>query len=390
MKNLTLFVLVLFSSLLFAQTPFTKNDIEYTSAGQPALEVEIKSYKGSATALAIPTSVTNDANATTYKVASIGFGAFFNSSLTSVTISESITSISNNAFSYSKLENIDIPNTVKSVGAYAFSNNLLKTATISNSLTSLPDHLFTSNNLTRISIPNSITSVGNNAFSFNALTSVIIGNNVKFIDSDAFYTNNITDITIPSSVTSIGNQAFKNNELEKITIPNSVTTIGENSFADNYLTHVVLGSNLTSIGDAAFADNIVTTVESYNANPAELPSNAFNVNGAIDLSIPVGAKQKYIDAGWTGFKTITEDPFLTLSIDSTSLKNEFVIINTDNNIRVNGPKGINIKELLVFNISGVNISTNSQPFIETTELPHGVYILQIMTDKGSTVKKFFK
>ncbi|MEL0650302.1 leucine-rich repeat domain-containing protein [Algibacter sp. TI.3.09] len=390
MKNLNLFILLLFNSVLFAQTPFIKDDIEYTNAGQPALAVEIKSYKGKATALALPSSVTNDANSTTYTVASIAFGAFFGSSLTGVTIPKSITSIGNNAFTNSKLENIDIPDTVTSVGAYAFSDNSLKTATISNTLTSLEDHVFSNNDLTTITIPNSIISVGSNAFSFNALTSVIIGDNVELIDNNAFYNNKIADITIPSSVNSIGDNAFMGNELKEITIPNSVTSIGENSFSENYLTHVVLGSNLTSIGNEAFADNLITNVESYSANPAALPSDAFNVNAAIDLFIPEGTTQKYEDAGWTGFKSVTEDPALTLSIASASLKNEFTIINTTNDIRVNGPKGVNVEELLVFNISGINVRTSKETFIETTTLPHGVYILQIVTDKGSAVKKFFK
>ena len=99
---------------------------------------------------------------------SIGKGAFGGcSSLTSITIPNSVTSIGNYTFEYcSSLTSITIPNSVTSIGEEAFLN---------------------CTGLTSITIPNSVTSIGNNAFNgCSSLTSITIGNSVTSIGNYAF------------------------------------------------------------------------------------------------------------------------------------------------------------------------------------------------------------
>lgn len=118
-------------------------------------------YNGAAADVTIPSR---------YKgkpVTTIGHAAFFNSAVTSVTIPDSVTSISDEAFiNCPKLTNISIPNSVTYIGFSAFSScTSLKSITLPSSLSFISGALFLGcSQLTTIHIPVSVTSIGNNAF----------------------------------------------------------------------------------------------------------------------------------------------------------------------------------------------------------------------------------
>lgn len=100
-------------------------------------------------------------------VTAINNAAFPNSAVTSVTIPDSVTSISDAAFiNCPKLTNISIPNSVTYIGFSAFSScTSLKSITLPSSLSFISGALFLGcSQLTTIHIPVSVTSIGNNAF----------------------------------------------------------------------------------------------------------------------------------------------------------------------------------------------------------------------------------
>lgn len=102
-----------------------------------------------------------------YTVTAIDHAAFFNSAFTSVTIPDSVTSISDDAFvNCPQLTNISIPNSVTYIGFFAFGScTSLKSITLPSSLSSISGALFSGcSQLTTIHIPVSVTSIGNNAF----------------------------------------------------------------------------------------------------------------------------------------------------------------------------------------------------------------------------------
>lgn len=135
-------------------------DFEFTLDNTAAIVTNYK-YNGAAADVTIPSR---------YKgkpVTTIGHAAFFNSAVTSVTIPDSVTSISDSAFiNCPQLTNISIPNSVTYIGFSAFSScTSLKSITLPSSLSFISGALFLGcSQLTTIHIPVSVTSIGNNAF----------------------------------------------------------------------------------------------------------------------------------------------------------------------------------------------------------------------------------
>lgn len=156
-----------------------------------------------------------------YPVTGIGDYAFAEcSSLTGITIPDSVTVIGDSAFyACSSLTEIAIPNSVTSIGEDAF---------------------YCCSGLTKATIPNSVTSIGAYAFSYTNLTGVTIPNNITNIGLGTFAgCSSLTDITIPNSVATIGAYAFEDcSNLTEIIIPKSVTLIGTRAFLGCGLTDV--------------------------------------------------------------------------------------------------------------------------------------------------------
>ena len=140
-----------------------------------------------------------------------------------------------------------------------YNSSSLTSVTIPNSVTHIGDGAFMKcTGLTSIDIPNSVTYIGEEAFYMcQSLTSVTIPKSVTTIGYRTFYyCSGLTSVTIPNSVTIIGYGAFADcSSLTSITIPHSVTTIGGEAFihCDNLKT-VEIGKGIKKIYYDAFRD----------------------------------------------------------------------------------------------------------------------------------------
>ena len=192
------------------------------------------------------------------------------------------------AFYYcSSLTSIEISDSVTSIGSYAF---------------------YSCESLTSVVIPDSVTSIGDFAFYYcRSLTSVEIPDSVTLIGSYAFDScYNLMDVVIPDSVTSIGNYAFACCEsLTSVVIGDSVTSIG--SYAFYYcssLTSVVIGDSVTSIGDGAFEDCYSLTRITFSDTSTWYRTESSDYTGGTKTSVTNSStnatyfKSTYYDNYW--------------------------------------------------------------------------------------------
>ena len=216
-------------------------------------------------------------------VRGIGADAFIScSSLTSVTIPNSVTIIGSRAFMWcTSLPSVTIPNSVTSIGNNAFYDcSSLTSVTIPSSVTIIGSGAFeVCTSLTSVTIPNSVTTIGSSAFEeCTSLTSVTIPDSVTIIEFRMFRNcTSLTNVTIPNSVTIINGYAFSGcTSLPSVTIPNSVTIIGSRAFENcTSLTSVKLPSALQSIYSETFSNCTALTSVTIPKSVTEIYEKAF-------------------------------------------------------------------------------------------------------------------
>lgn len=241
------------------------------------------------------------------------------------------------------------------------------------------------------SITYNVTTIGNSAFYRNSLTSITIPDSVITIGEDAFRDNSLMSVIIPYGVITIDENAFSFNSLSSVTIPDSVTTINSTAFYGNFLESVTIPQSVTTIGAEAFRSNSLTSVISLSLNPATLSALALGSNYSnIDLYIPVGTTAAYNAAGWTGFKSITEDSNLSIN-DNIILENvSFSMDTNQDTILVKTTNALRIERISLYNISGQHVLVSQQAEISISNLASGIYIAHLTTNLGTVSKKFIK
>ena len=263
--------------------------------------------------------------------------------------------ISRQMFLNSRLESIEIPNSVKVISDGAFQNNIyLKSVVIPNSVTIIGNSAFYAcRELINIKIPENIVQIGNQAFRDcyklegdivfpTTLTSLgeyvfqnTIINSVTFLSDDviigasAFVVcKKLTSISLPRYLTEIPrSMLYQCESLSSIEIPDTVTAISNTAFQGcKSLLHVTIGSNVDNIASKSFSGCVKLNTITYNRKnaPSTLAYDAFGDSsdsyagretyntGKNTLFVPVDAVG-YEEGNWLNYLCNSEKCGFTLS-----------------------------------------------------------------------------
>ena len=372
--------------------------LEYTVNADGTLEID--KYVGSDTVFEIPAEIGGK------KVTKIRYNAFENrTSLTSVTIPDSVTDIGFQAFhNCTSLKSVTIPASVISIGTYAFGyfydanketkidgftinytkntaghlyaaqNGFTDEACLINELQDDGTVIITkyAGNDTVYEIPSEIdgkkvTGIGNRAFqNCTSLTSVTIPSGVTYIDECAFQgCSSLTDIALPDSLTIIGGFAFNNCAmLTSITIPNGVTRIEwETFYGCSALTDLVLPDTVTYIGRDAFFNCPSLKTVTIPASVTTIDERAFGYHYDDNYNITKtdGFKINYTKNTWGHYYAkqngFSDEPCLVAEL------------NEDGTLKVTGYAGYDTEYVIPAEINGKKITEiGMTAFYECTSL----------------------
>ena len=290
------------------------------------------------------------------------------STVTSVTIQDGVTSIGGSAFSGCiSLTSITIPNSVTSIGGHAFSDcdNLqcneygnalylgsdenpylvlikaksksISSAGVYESARFIYQSAFTGcRYLASITIPDSVTSIGQRAFSgCTSLISITIPDGVTSVDDNTFSgCTSLASVSIPDSVASVGENAFEGcTNIASVTIPSlaindipqdnlktvvitSGDTIAEGAFSGcTTLTSVTISDGVKSIGENAFSScaSLISIV--MGSGVVSIGDSAFENCTALESVVIPDSVTSVGSTAFNGCSAITSVSMPTLAID---------------------------------------------------------------------------
>ena len=212
-------------------------------------------------------------------VKTIGVGAFQGcSKLKQVVFHNKVRSIEKEAFSgCTELNSVNLPNSVRRIGASMFRGctNLKEVTLPSGTLTEIPDALFSGcSSLSKVNLPKGLKSIGNSAFMDCA---------------------SLRNIDVPEGVTKIGGYAFSKVQ-GSITLPSTVRDLGVEG--GSIFTWPFYTSEAITIGRTVYI-KATTPPDIYFGYVDNV--HRMKVLGTFKiLYVPLGCKQKYLDAGIYG------------------------------------------------------------------------------------------
>ena len=208
-------------------------------------------------------------------------GASSSELLEGVVLPSTITSLGLSSISYTKITNIEIPDSVTSIGDYTFNG---------------------SSSLSRIKLPKNITKIPSGFANYTAITTIgklnsgaeiEIPDSVTEIGDYAFYyyTPKISSLDLPNSIINIGRSAFSHIEAGTVVLPDSIKSIGSYAFENSANTAFYVPSSVETIEANAFYD---ADMVYYNGAASNSPWGAKNINNINSVTLTTS---NYKEAG---------------------------------------------------------------------------------------------
>jgi len=242
-------------------------------------------------------------------VTTIAACAFMDSTITELTLPDSLTSIGRNAFSYNRyLVDIIIPEQVTVLEAYTFSGCSALASVELKGVKNINESVFTSctalekiempvvetigeqafyncDALVSVTLPESLTSLGTEGFyASEKLSDVIFACADADIGSSAFEScNNLSNVQLPHMLTKLQNRVFYScDNLKTIELPDSLQVIGNSAFSGSGLVNVRFGSQLKEIQTSAFSSCSLQNVQ-LSEGLTSIGSSAFSYNSDLKV-----------------------------------------------------------------------------------------------------------
>ena len=182
--------------------------------------------------------------------------ATFDKSNINSSVLEGVNYIGGYAFAFCKVEELNIPLSVRNIGKSAFYDSMIERIEIPSSVSSIGEYAFSHTKLKEIAIPGSIAKLDKGLFSWcKHLKKAIISDSVKVLEKEVFSEcENLQEVELPNTIISIGNSAFfRCIKLDKILLQDGIKQLGSHVFQSCInLKSIIIPSSVDFIGDNPF------------------------------------------------------------------------------------------------------------------------------------------
>jgi hypothetical protein len=185
------------------------------------------------------------------------------------TFPKTVKKIGLQAFAYTRIHKIDLPETVNYIEEWAFHENWAVTG--------------------EVKIPEGVTELGNATFrNCYHINKLILPSTLKKIDIQTLWgIDDLTEITLPDGIEELGMGAIGCTPIKEITIPKSIKKLGDYTFGlCQHLSKVSLPDNLKYIPAYMFYDDADITSIELPASLERIGQSAFESTKLPSLVIP--------------------------------------------------------------------------------------------------------
>lgn len=167
------------------------------------------------------------------KVKEISTNAFYDEEISNLTLPEGLVTIKESAFECcDELKKVVFPTSLCVIEDAAFSNCCnLTTVKFNEGLESIGSDAFRYTNIQKLTLPDSLIEINSFAFECSSLSSVTFGSKLKTIGERAFSDNpDLKSIKFNEELETIGEMAFDECGVESIVLPDSLKSMEYNAF----------------------------------------------------------------------------------------------------------------------------------------------------------------
>ena len=227
--------------------PNPTSDFEYQI--HDSNQVTITKFIGESSEVIIPPTIDGK------PVTTLGNMCFMNNMvIRSVSLPNTVIKIEGGAFfRCTKLENLNLPSSLKEIGNGAFEGSAISEVVFPATLTKIGMRAFADcANLKHITLSKEMT-FGEEIFAGSGLETLVIEEGVETIAASMFAFTNIQKIVLPQSVKVVGMNAFGGcANLNSIILNEGLEKVNTYAFAKTAITEIVIPKSVTTITDAVF------------------------------------------------------------------------------------------------------------------------------------------